>query len=194
LETQRSIVDLITDMLNDAGSESYGGEAVSQLEHALQAAVLAQEAGKDEEFVVACLLHDIGHLAEDARAGFNVEGDHKRAEAMNHGDAGAEFLDGIASERMRWLIAGHAVAKRYLCAVEPGYYERLSPVSKQTLEYQGGPMTPDEAAELERHPWFEDLILLRRIDDEAKRAGRETPGIQEFRPLLERQFGSAGAA
>ena len=44
------------------GGRQYGSEAVSPLEHALQCATLAQEAGEKPTLITACLLHDLGHL------------------------------------------------------------------------------------------------------------------------------------
>ena len=38
----------------------YGGFAVDRLQHSLQTAHLAAEAGEDEEYIVCALLHDIG--------------------------------------------------------------------------------------------------------------------------------------
>ena len=52
----------ITQLLTSKGQQQYGGEAVSQLQHALQCATLAQENGATDELIAACLLHDIGHL------------------------------------------------------------------------------------------------------------------------------------
>lgn len=184
-------VDQIMAMLVESGQRSYGGEAVNQLEHALQAAMLAEDLGMDEEFVVACLLHDVGHLTPEAQEVFDdaaADESQRKQEGANHGAAGAHFLDDLISDRMAWLIEHHATAKRYLCAVEPGYYDRLSPVSKQTLAYQGGPMTPEEVEEIRDHPWLDDLITLRRFDDEAKIAGRPTPTLEHYRPMLERQL------
>jgi len=43
----------------------YGGEAVTQLEHALQCAVLAKSNNSTDELITASLLHDIGHLLHD---------------------------------------------------------------------------------------------------------------------------------
>ena len=201
MERSATDADLVAAMLVEAGNESYGGEAVSQLEHALQAAALAEAVGKDEEFVVACLLHDLGHLTPEARTVLDatdagetgaVLAERQRREGADHGPVGASFLDYLASERIRWLIANHATAKRYLCTVEPGYWDRLSPVSKQTLEYQGGRMTPAEVAEVARHPWLADLVLLRRFDDEAKVPGLATPPVAHYRPMLERTIGGGG--
>jgi predicted HD phosphohydrolase len=189
-------VEQVMAMLAEAGKHSYGGEAVSQLEHALQAATLAQEQGHDEEFVVACLLHDLGHLTDEAQAVLDADAradgslrERQRAEALEHGAEGAAFLDGVASERTRYLIAGHAAAKRYLCTTDPSYYDRLSPVSKRTMADQGGLMSPEEVAAFAANPWAEDLVALRRFDDEAKAPGMVTPGLEAFRPMLERQLG-----
>ena len=38
----------------------YGGFAIDRLQHSLQTAHRAAEAGEDEEYVVCALLHDIG--------------------------------------------------------------------------------------------------------------------------------------
>jgi predicted HD phosphohydrolase len=192
-------VERVMAMLAEAGEHSYGGEAVSQLEHALQAATLAQEQGHDEEFVVACLLHDLGHLTDeaqevlDADAGTDADGalrERRRSEALEHGAEGAAFLEGVASERMRYLIAGHAAAKRYLCTTDPSYYDRLSPVSKRTMTDQGGLMSPEEVATFAANPWAQDLVALRRFDDEAKEPGMATSPLEAFRPMLERQLGA----
>ena len=50
--------------VRDAGAAAYHGEAVSQAEHALQAAELAEREGAPDALVVAALLHDVGHLLD----------------------------------------------------------------------------------------------------------------------------------
>ncbi|HEY9646942.1 MAG TPA: HD domain-containing protein, partial [Chroococcidiopsis sp.] len=52
----------IFSLLATNGHEQYGNEAVSQLEHALQCAALAESANRSAAMIAACLLHDIGHL------------------------------------------------------------------------------------------------------------------------------------
>ena len=47
------------------GAEQYSGEPVSQLEHALQTAHLAEQSDAGDELVTACLLHDLGHLLNE---------------------------------------------------------------------------------------------------------------------------------
>jgi predicted HD phosphohydrolase len=61
------IVDEIARLLGTKGRRQYGREAVSQLEHALQCAQLAEEAAETPETVVAALLHDLGHLVFQAQ-------------------------------------------------------------------------------------------------------------------------------
>ena len=52
-------------LMRTRGGESYFGEPVSQLEHALQAAWFATQANSTPSLVAAALLHDIGHLLHD---------------------------------------------------------------------------------------------------------------------------------
>ena len=49
----------------ERGASQYGGEPVTQLEHALQTAMLAEADGASAELITAALLHDIGHLLHD---------------------------------------------------------------------------------------------------------------------------------
>ena len=184
-----SPVDQVMAMLVESGQHSYGGEAVSQLEHALQAAMLAEDLAMDEEFIVACLLHDLGHLTPDAQDVFNDDAageDQRQQEGANHGAAGAHFLDSLVSDRMAWLIEQHATAKRYLCAVRPGYQDALSPDSQRSLALQGGPLDAGSAEAFSQSPFAGDAVLLRLWDDAAKVAGLETPTLASFLPLLAR--------
>ena len=76
-------------------------------------------------------------------------------------------------------------AKRYLCAVEPGYYERLSSASKLSIALQGGPMSEAEAAAFaaEPHaaePYAAEAVQLRRWDEAAKREDAATPTLDHF--------------
>ena len=56
------IIEKVVHLFENHGDSQYGGEAVSQLEHALQAAHFADEAGEKKSIIVAGILHDIGHL------------------------------------------------------------------------------------------------------------------------------------
>jgi len=60
-----SRVDEIFVAYINQGSRAYGGERINQLEHALQTATLAEQAGADASLIVAGLLHDYGHLIHE---------------------------------------------------------------------------------------------------------------------------------
>ena len=172
-------VDHLTTLLEGAQDE-YFGEAVTQLEHALQCAHLAREAGADEEMVTAALLHDIGHLiAEGGEIG-----------TPDHDRAGAAYLSQVGfGERVVQLVSGHVEAKRYLTATNPDYCDRLSEASKQTLAQQGGPMSQAEAEAFEADPLFVEKLRLRSWDERAKMPGWTGDGLSYYRPILERHLG-----
>ncbi len=66
-----------------------------------------------------------------------------------HEAAGAQALSGLFGEAVCRPIALHVAAKRYLCAVEPGYLDALSAASAHPLALRGGPVTADEAVRFE---------------------------------------------
>src|SRR3546814_10560411 len=74
------ILDEIMILLEKAGGERYGGEAINQLEHALQCAMHAERMGSTPELVTACLLHDIGHLVGTGDEGLAAQGVDARHE------------------------------------------------------------------------------------------------------------------
>ena len=144
------------------------GEDCSVLSHSFQAGSLAKSKGYDEELILAAYLHDIGHLypLEKNQTDFDRMGEYG-IEA--HDFWGAKFLEEKGfSNRIISTVKNHVDSKRYLCAVNQSYYDQLSEASKQTLQYQGGPMSTLEAQQFELDDFFEDSILIRRLDDEAK--------------------------
>lgn len=185
------MADRLLDALGHSAARQYGGEPVSELAHSLQCADLAQEAGADEELVLACLLHDVGRYAVDpALIGDSMEpGQGGGPGARGHHEVGAELIAPYVPGRVAWLVGMHADAKRYLCAVEHGYCDALTPASKHTLTLQGGIMSPEEVARHSRHPWFGDALRLRRWDDQAKVVGKPTRPLGAWEPLLRRHFG-----
>ena len=152
------------------------GEGVSQLEHALQCAVLAQAEGAPPSLVVASLLHDVGHLYEDEADALEI--DHR------HEITGAQALKGLFGEDVRAPIALHVAAKRWLCLNEPGYFETLSPASKRTLELQGGVFDAAQAESFERQPHWQEAVAVRRYDDLGKRPEPCGRTFADFMPLL----------
>lgn len=155
-------------------------ESVTQLEHALQSAREAETDAGDDAEVIAALLHDVGHLftgEEYGAAGF-------LARDLHHEDIGARLLAAWYPEEVTEPIRLHVVAKRYLCAVEPGYRERLSQVSDQSLALQGGPLAAEECRQFEAGPFARRAVFLRRADDRAKVPGRRTRELSEYLPRL----------
>lgn len=172
-------VSEIADLLARRGSAQYGGEAVSQLEHALQCAHLAEEAGASAETVVAALLHDLGHLLKPRQ-----EGDGFMMRDDLHQYVVLPFLRGLLPLAVLEPIRLHVDAKRYLCAVEPGYFESLSPASVRSLLLQGDFYSAEDAQAFIAQPWAAEAVDVRRWDDLAKQAGRATPALEHYLPML----------
>lgn len=180
--SRAATVDEVLDLLCTYGHDHYD-EDLSQLDHALQTAALAERAGASDELVAAALLHDVGHLL-DLRAGRSVE------EASRHESRGARYLAGLFPASVTGPIALHVAAKRYRCAVDPDYLDGLSPASRRSLEAQGGPFDPEDAAGFDRMPGAASALALRSWDDGGKDVGL-TDGepearLEAYRPLLER--------
>ncbi|MDP2621226.1 MAG: HD domain-containing protein [Hyphomicrobiales bacterium] len=155
-------IDAVFDTLGQRGRDMYGGEAVTQLQHALQCATLAIHAGASDALVAAALLHDYGHLIS------KDEGAAERGLDMRHEETAARFLAPLFGPDVTEPIRLHVAAKRYLCAVDQDYLSTLSPASVASLMVQGGPFTADEAHALRDNPHWEPAVQLRRWDDLAK--------------------------
>ena len=161
------------------GSSRYD-DAVTQCEHAVQAAVLAAEAQAPAPLVVATLLHDVGHLLldeHDGRADF-------LASDRQHEAAGARFLQRWFPAEVFEPVALHAAAKRYLVAIDPGYATKLSTASRRSLAVQGGPLLRDAIRAFEATPHAAAAVRLRRWDDAGKRPGRRVPPFGSFGGLV----------
>lgn len=154
------------------------GEGVTQIEHALQSAVLAEAQGCTPALIVAALLHDIGHLFEKEEdvAGAGSDGFHEAV--------GARALEGLFPEAIWRPVALHVAAKRYLCFTEPQYWAGLSPASQQSLQLQGGAFNQAQVRAFERAPYWQDALQLRRFDDMGKRAEISGRAFADFIPLM----------
>jgi len=173
-----SIEDIVA-LFESRGSGMYGAEAVSQLEHALQAAALAEAAGATAELTTAALLHDLGHLLHDL-------GDDPAVRGTDdvHQFLALPFLRGTFPEQVLAPIRLHVDAKRYLCAAEPGYWDTLSFASRRSLELQGGVYTLEQAETFIALPWANDAVSLRRWDDMAKVPNLTTPALGHFADIM----------
>ncbi len=168
-------LDELAERFASHGAEPYG-EAVSQAEHALQCATLAERAGCSDSLVVAALLHDIGHLYEDPA---QID-----EEDLRHEEFGARLLRELFPESVWQPVRLHVSAKRFLCAVDPSYHASLSPASRHSLVLQGGPFDERAAAAYIKAPYAQDGLTLRRLDDLAKDPAMRTPELTHFFPLL----------
>ena len=163
------------------GASQYSGEPVTQLEHALQAAQLAEEAGADDELVTAALLHDLGHLLNDQGESPTLRG----IDDM-HQYFALPFLRGVFGDRLLDAIRWHVDAKRYLCATRPGYRSHLSDDSKRSLALQGGTSSPEDAAAFIARKHAADAVALRLWDDLAKAPAMPTPPLSHYLTIAER--------
>jgi predicted HD phosphohydrolase len=75
----------------------FGGFPVDRLTHCLQTATRAHVAGRDEEYVVCALLHDIGDTLG----------------TYNHPDIAAAILKPFVSEANHWMVAHHGIFQGY---------------------------------------------------------------------------------
>jgi predicted HD phosphohydrolase len=75
----------------------HGGFAVDRLEHSLQTATRAHRDGRDEEYVVCALLHDIGDILLPA----------------NHAELAAAMLQPYVSEANHWMLEKHGIFQGY---------------------------------------------------------------------------------
>lgn len=75
----------------------FGGFQVDRLTHCLQTATLAHRDGKDNEYVVCALLHDIGDTLG----------------SYNHADVAAVLLEPFVSEENHWMVKHHAIFQGY---------------------------------------------------------------------------------
>ena len=74
-----------------------GGFSVDRLEHSLQTATRAHRDGRDEEYVVCALIHDIGDILGPS----------------NHAEIGAVILKPYVSERNHWMLDHHGIFQGY---------------------------------------------------------------------------------
>jgi phosphonate degradation associated HDIG domain protein len=157
------------------GAEQYSGEPVTQLQHALQTAHLAEQSDADDALVTACLLHDLGHL-------LNHRGETPTLRGIDdtHQYFALPFLRGLLPDAVLDAIKLHVDAKRYLCQANDGYYARLSDDSKRSLALQGGVFDAAQASAFIAQPAARDAVMLRQWDDLAKQADLATPSLAHF--------------
>ncbi|MGB3294684.1 MAG: phosphonate degradation HD-domain oxygenase [Phormidesmis sp.] len=161
------------------GSQQYGCEAVTQLQHALQCATWAEASRQPPSLIAACLLHDVGHLlhalGEDAA---------ERGLDDRHEYRAIPFLSQYFPPAVTEPIRLHVNAKRYLCATQEDYWADLSPASKLSLTLQGDVFSEAEALAFINQPYAKDAVQLRIWDDLAKDPQQKIPELAHFLPIL----------
>jgi phosphonate degradation associated HDIG domain protein len=171
--------EVIGDLFASEGLADYLGEPVTQAVHMLQTAALAERAGAPAALVAAALLHDVGHFTGAVTGHDLMAGQDNR-----HSEQGAAWLAQWFGPEVTEPVRLHVDAKRYLCAVEPGYLAKLSPASVYTLGVQGGPMAAAEIAAFEGQPQAQEACRVRRWDDEAKDPDAATPPFSHYAAVL----------
>lgn len=178
-DTAEAIAE-IRRLFAERGDSAYGGEPVSQRDHALQAAHLARCAGASGSLIVAALLHDVGHLLHNLPDDAPDQGVDDRHEGL-----GARWLARWFGDDVVEPARLHVESKRYLCAVDPSYAEKLSEASQLSLKLQGGPMGAHEIEGFRASPHFAAALALRGWDDEAKVPAAVVDGLDAYLEFIE---------
>ena len=176
----------IANWFNARGDRMYG-EAVTERSHALQCAEAAQKRGGSKPLIIACLLHDIGHLMHDRGEDVAEQGVDMRHEVIAE-----KYLRKSFPESVSRPVGLHVDAKRFLCTVESKYFDGLSYASKLSLELQGGLMTEEECSAFMAEPFCNDAILVRRCDEEAKQTDTAPPALETYFPIMRDVIVEAG--
>ncbi len=179
--TTENIVDFLADIFFRRGHEEYLGEPVTMAEHMLQGAHFAAQNGEPEDIVVATLLHDIGHFTSEFGM-FSMDDTEDRW----HEESGASVLEAFFPTIVTDCVRYHVAAKRYLCATDKAYFDKLSEASVHSLQLQGGPMNADEVREFEDNPNLAAIVKVRRYDDQGKVPALPTPSFNHYQPMIQR--------
>tara|TARA_B100000497_G_scaffold16773_1_gene19589 strand:+ start:276 stop:869 length:594 start_codon:yes stop_codon:yes gene_type:complete len=180
-----NIVDFIGSIFERRGGEEYLGEPVTMGQHMLQGATLAEKNEELDEIVVGTLLHDIGHFTSEFGT-FSMDDTEDRY----HENAGAAVLEKFFPRVITDCCRYHVAAKRYLCATDPLYFNKLSDASVHSLNLQGGPMSETEVKEFERNPNLKKILTVRLYDDAGKIPDMDTPSFWHFAPLVQKMVES----
>lgn len=98
----------------------FGGFPVDRLTHSLQTATRAHRDGRDEEYVVCALLHDIGDTLG----------------SYNHADIAAAMLKPFVSAENHWIVEKHAIFQGYYFFHHLGMDRHLREQFKDHPQYQ----------------------------------------------------------
>ena len=146
---------------------------------------MAEKSREPDEIIIGTLLHDIGHFTSEFGT-FSMEDTEDRY----HEDAGAAVLEQFFPKVITDCCRHHVAAKRYLCATDPEYFQKLSTASIHSLNLQGGPMSEAEIKNFERNPNLKKILKVRLYDDAGKIPDMITPSFWHFAPLVQKMVDS----
>ena len=170
----------LEELFDGEGGQDYLGEPVSMAQHMLQTGAAARRAGAQRELVVAAVVHDVGHFTGVIRGRDLMHGTDN-----HHDEVAASWLSAWFGPAVTEPVRLHVLAKRYLCTVEPDYFDQLSEASKFTMRVQGGPMSPEEVEAFAGQPYARDAVELRRCDDLGKAPDVAPLSLADFRDDIE---------
>ena len=181
----KNIVNFIGSIFERRGGEEYLGEPVTMGQHMLQGATMAEQSKEPDDIIIGALLHDIGHFTSEFGT-FSMEDKKDRY----HEDAGAAVLEHFFPKVITDCCRYHVAAKRYLCATNPEYFQKLSAASVHSLNLQGGPMSETELKKFERNPNLKKILTVRLYDDAGKIPDMDTPSFWHFSPRVQKMVDS----
>jgi predicted HD phosphohydrolase len=166
----------IADVFARKGHEQYAGEPVTQLEHALQTAHLAEQAGADDELITACLLHDLGHLLQD------LGETPTAARRWTTCTSTPRCPSCVAcSASACWAASGCTWTPSAACVPPcPATKRRCRPIRSAAWPCRAAPSAPNRQLAFMAQAGALDALQLRRWDDMAKTAGATTPPLQHL--------------
>ncbi|EDO28498.1 predicted protein, partial [Nematostella vectensis] len=185
IERAKEVTKKIFDLYRKYGANDYIGEPVSQTEHMVQAAMLAEKEGFGDDVILGAFFHDIGHLIGFDQ-GLSQMGD---VGTDKHDIVGQTYLRDLGfPDSVTNMVWGHVEAKRYLVFKDAGYHEKtpgqniaesnvpnVSPISRRTSPTIQTPVlqTSSEDEDFNRDPW---LSMYKEFIENAPSVMRYTVG------------------
>jgi 2-amino-1-hydroxyethylphosphonate dioxygenase (glycine-forming) len=178
-------IDKLLLLYNEYGACDYVGEEISQIEHGIQAALLAKDENGEEGVILGALFHDVGHLL-GLKYSFEMM---DNLGCKKHEMLGSIVLSHIGFPQITCdIVRNHVISKRYLVSKYPQYYDKLSEASRGTLFHQGGKLNMNEIEEFEKKENFDIFIAMRSWDERAKVKNMNLPSFESYREMIERNI------
>ncbi len=179
LKDKKEFFRMINYLFSQKGKEQYAGEEITVSDHMLQSATHAVNNGLSDEIIIASLFHDVGHLLLDQDIYSNYN-DHEKI--------GAEFIKDFFSDKIFNCVRMHVDAKRYLCTKDSSYFAKLSSASVASFKVQGGEMNKEEIKSFEKNQFFNEILLVRELDEKAKDTNFKNLELEFFITKIESIF------